>query len=119
MKKTIYKIKEGDIIFASWQGIITSEERTRFRDEIQQRCEEIGTKKFIVDLRKQKNKTEIQDNYDFGKQLRRKMKGYTIAAIYNPMGVNEEFLIETVKRGEVNIKVFNRLDTAKKWILSQ
>lgn len=119
MKSTIEKLKEGDIVYARWKGEITGEERHRFREDIQAYCEQVGTQKFIVDLRKQINTTDISDNYAFGKQLRRKMKGYTIAAIYKPVGVNEEFLIETVKRGDVNIKVFTRLDSAKKWILNQ
>ncbi|MBO6792409.1 MAG: hypothetical protein JJ895_00770 [Balneolaceae bacterium] len=119
MKATIHKLEEGDVVYACWRGPITGEERHSFRDNIQKFCEELGTKKFIVDLRYQENTTDISDNYDFGKQLRRKMNGFTIAALYQPTGISEEFLIETVSRGGVNIKVFNKIDAAKKWILAQ
>ena len=35
----------------------------------------------------------IKDNYEFGKQLRRKMMGYTIAAVYKK-GITEDLLMK-------------------------
>ncbi len=108
-----------DVIYASWNGPITGEERHAFRDRIMEKCEEHGFKKFIVDLRNQSTGTDIKDHYEFGRQLRRKMNGYTIAAIYKRGGISENLLTETVQRGNVNLEVFYNLEDAKKWILTQ
>ena len=117
--ENIELIKDTDVVYASWVGPITSEKRHAFRDNIMLFCEENNTSKFIVDLRKQTTGTDIKDHYDFGKQLRRKMKGYTIAAIYKKGGLTENLLTETVQRGNVNLEIFFTLRDAKKWILSQ
>jgi hypothetical protein len=110
---------DSNLVYASWEGSITGEQRHLFRDMIMDLCEKKGVKKFIVDLTKQTNGTNIKDNYEFGKQLRRKMMGYTIAAVYKKGGITEDLLIETIQRGRVNIQVFYSLDDAKKWINNQ
>lgn len=119
MPYTIEIISSTDVVYAKWEGPITGEERHNFRDKIGEKCEEIGSKKFIVDLRFQANTTDIKDNYEFGKQLRRKMTGFTIAAIYNKGGIQEKFLTDTVMRGDVKLVLFNDFETAKEWILKE
>lgn len=119
MKFSIEQIRNSDIVYAVWEGPITGEERHEFRDKIGEKCEEIGSKKFIVDLRKQENTTGIKDNYEFGKQLRRKMPGFSIAAIYNKLGFHEDVLTETVMRGDVNLQRFNDFDSALAWLKDQ
>lgn len=112
-------LKNINVVYASWDGPITGELRHAFRDRIMKFCEDHSTTKFIVDLRKQSTGTDIKDNYELGKQLRRKMSGYTIAAVYKKGGIVEDLLTETVKRGDVNLEIFYTLQEAKNWILKQ
>lgn len=102
-----------DVVYASWEGPITGEQRHAFRDHIMEKCQELRCKKFIVDLRKQSTGTDIKDNYEFGRTLRRKMSGYTIAAVYKKGGITEDLLTETVQRGNVNPEVFYNLTMPK------
>ena len=115
-----YKIffdDEDQLVIFEWSGPITSEDRKRNREEIGKYCKEYGTKKVLIDIRKQESKTKTMELFDFGSTFgNSSMKGFKIAAVGRAKDKDFQFIATVAINRFQYMESFTNISEAKAWL---
>ena len=108
-----------ELAFFCWSGDMTLKDREVSRDHIVRFCKERSISKIILDTRKQINKTQTMQLFDFVTALPEHMRSMCIAIIRHAMDKEIQFAENVAANRGANIRSFLTLEDAQSWLESE